>query len=381
MKIKILLYSVARSDLDRFIPLLNYLKKTQSIEFLVIASYIHYLPKFGNTHKFLKDYNLIKRRINLNFIDNPKFISEQVANEIRFISKTITKVRPNVILVLGDRYEMIAAPIAALPFKIPIVHFYGGAVTYGAIDELVRHSISKMSHLHFTAHNNYSNRLIKMGEEKWRVHTVGIISLKNLKKQKILSNTKIEKSFNLDLKLKTLLVTIHPTTLNDLNLKNDIQNVLKAIKKTNMQAIFTYPNSDHGHETIIKLISVFCKNSKKYIFLKNLSAYLYPSILKKCFAMVGNSSSGIVEAASFKMPVINIGTRQDGKIHGKNVVNSDYSYRSITRAFEKISSKSFLKSISNIKNLYEPNMTPKEIFNLIEKLIKKPNLLKKKFVD
>ncbi|PDH18207.1 MAG: UDP-N-acetylglucosamine 2-epimerase (hydrolyzing) [Pelagibacterales bacterium MED-G44] len=381
MKIKILLYSVARSDLDRFIPLLNYLKKTQSIEFLVIASYIHYLPKFGNTHKFLKDYNLIKRRINLNFIDNPKFISEQVANEIRFISKTITKVRPNVILVLGDRYEMIAAPIAALPFKIPIVHFYGGAVTYGAIDELVRHSISKMSHLHFTAHKNYSNRLIKMGEEKWRVHTVGIISLKNLKKQKILSNTKIEKSFNLDLKLKTLLVTIHPTTLNDLNLKNDIQNVLKAIKKTNMQAIFTYPNSDHGHETIIKLISVFCKNSKKYIFLKNLSAYLYPSILKKCFAMVGNSSSGIVEAASFKMPVINIGTRQDGKIHGKNVVNSDYSYRSITRAFEKISSKSFLKSISNIKNLYEPNMTPKEIFNLIEKLIKKPNLLKKKFVD
>ena len=254
MKIKILLYSVARSDLDRFIPLLNYLKKTQSIEFLVIASYIHYLPKFGNTHKFLKDYNLIKRRMNLNFIDNPKFISEQVANEIRFISKTITKVRPNVILVLGDRYEMIAAPIAALPFKIPIVHFYGGAVTYGAIDELVRHSISKMSHLHFTAHKNYSNRLIKMGEEKWRVHTVGIISLKNLKKQKILSNTKIEKSFNLDLKLKTLLVTIHPTTLNDLNLKNDIQNVLKAIKKTNMQAIFTYPNSDHGHETIIKLI-------------------------------------------------------------------------------------------------------------------------------
>ena len=220
-----------------------------------------------------------------------------------------------------------------------------------------------------------------MGEEKWRVHTVGIINLKNLKKQKILSNTEIEKSFNLDLKLKTLLVTIHPTTLNDLNLKNDIQNVLKAIKKTNMQAIFTYPNSDHGHETIIKLISVFCKDSKKYIFLKNLSAYLYPSILKKCFAMVGNSSSGIVEAASFKMPVINIGTRQDGKIHGKNVVNSDFSYISITKAFEKISSKSFLKSISNLKNLYEPNMTPKEIFNLIEKLTKKPNLLKKKFVD
>jgi len=381
MKIKILLYSVARSDLDRFIPLMNYLKKTQSIEFLAIASYIHYLPKFGNTHKFLKDYNLIKRRINLNFVDNPKFISEQVANEIRFISKTITKVRPNIILVLGDRYEMIAAPIAALPFKIPIVHFYGGAVTYGAIDELVRHSISKMSHLHFTAHKDYSNRLIQMGEEKWRVHTVGIINLKNLKKQKILSNTEIEKSFNLDLKLKTLLVTIHPTTLNDLNLKNDIQNVLKAIKKTNMQAIFTYPNSDHGHETIIKLISVFCKDSKKYIFLKNLSAYLYPSILKKCFAMVGNSSSGIVEAASFKMPVINIGTRQDGKIHGKNVVNSDFSYISITKAFEKISSKSFLKSISNLKNLYEPNMTPKEIFNLIEKLTKKPNLLKKKFVD
>jgi len=362
-------------------PLLNYLKKMQSIEFLTIASYIHYLPKFGNTYKFLEDYNLIKRRINSNFIDNPKSISDHFANEVKFISKIISKSKPNTVLVLGDRYEMIAAPISALPFKIPVVHFYGGAVTYGAIDELVRHSISKMSHLHFTAHKKYTHRLIKMGEEKWRVYTAGIMNLKNLKKQRILSNAKIEKLFNLDLKLKTLLVTIHPTTLNDSNLKNDVINLLKAIKKTNMQAIFTYPNSDYGHGIIIKLISLFCKNNKKYIFLKNLSAYSYSSILKKCFAMVGNSSSGIVEAASFKIPVINLGLRQEGKIYGKNVVNSDFSYRNIIKAFKKISSKKFLRSLDTLKNLYEPKMTPKMIFNLIGNLIRKPNILKKKFID
>lgn len=379
MKIKILAYSVGRSDLDRFKPILEHLKKINSVHLLTIGSYIHYLSIFGNTYKYLKRYNLKKRNITNKLIDNPKFISENLAKEIQFVATVISKEQPDIIIVLGDRYEMLAAPISAIPFNIPIVHFYGGAITYGAIDELVRHSITKMSHFHFTAHKAYSKRILSMGEESWRVKTIGILNIKNLENQKILPEKKLKKILNLDLNNKTLLVTIHPTTIKNDNLKNDVKNLLKALKKIRMQVIFTYPNSDYGHKIIINLISNFCKNSKKFIFLKNLSSILYPSLLKKCIAMVGNSSSGIVESGSFNMPVVNIGTRQDGKIHGKNVINSDFSYKNIYNAINKATSKKFLNSIQNLKNEYKPSMSINKICNLILNIKRNKKILNKKF--
>jgi GDP/UDP-N,N'-diacetylbacillosamine 2-epimerase (hydrolysing) len=379
MKIKILAYSVGRSDLDRFKPILEHLKKMNSVHLLTIGSYIHYLSIFGNTYKYLKRYNLKKRNITNKLIDNPKFISENLAKEIQFVATVISKEQPDIIIVLGDRYEMLAAPISAIPFNIPIVHFYGGAITYGAIDELVRHSITKMSHFHFTAHKAYSKRILSMGEESWRVKTIGILNIKNLENQKILPEKKLKKILNLDLNNKTLLVTIHPTTIKNDNLKNDVKNLLKALKKIRMQVIFTYPNSDYGHKIIINLISNFCKNSKKFIFLKNLSSILYPSLLKKCIAMVGNSSSGIVESGSFNMPVVNIGTRQDGKIHGKNVINSDFSYKNIYNAINKATSKKFLNSIQNLKNEYKPSMSINKICNLILNIKRNKKILNKKF--
>ena len=379
MKIKILAYSVGRSDLDRFKPILEHLKKMNSVHLLTIGSYIHYLSIFGNTYKYLKRYNLKKRNITNKLIDNPKFISENLAKEIQFVATVISKEQPDIIIVLGDRYEMLAAPISAIPFNIPIVHFYGGAITYGAIDELVRHSITKMSHFHFTAHKAYSKRILSMGEESWRVKTIGILNIKNLENQKILPEKKLKKILNLDLNNKTLLVTIHPTTIKNDNLKNDVKNLLKALKKIRMQVIFTYPNSDYGHKIIINLISNFCKNSKKFIFLKNLSSILYPSLLKKCIAMVGNSSSGIVESGSFNMPVVNIGARQDGKIHGKNVINSDFSYKNIYNAINKATSKKFLNSIQNLKNEYKPSMSINKICNLILNIKRNKKILNKKF--
>ena len=379
MKTKILVYSVGRSDLDRYEPILKCLKNHRSVKLITVASYIHYLSVFGETYQYLEKYNLQKRNKSKKLIDNPKYISENLANEINFTTKVITKQKPHIIIVLGDRYEMLAAPISAMPFNIPVVHFYGGAVTYGAIDELVRHSITKMSHFHLTAHDVYSKRILRMGEENWRVNTIGILNIVNLKKQKILNDRKVENILKLDLRDKTLLITIHPTTLDNLNLKDDIKNLLKAIKKTNMQAVFTYPNSDYGHKIIINSITNFCKKSKKYIFVKNLSLKLYPTLLKKCVAMIGNSSSGIVESASFSMPVVNLGARQDGKIHGKNIISCDFKYDNILKALNKVTSEKFLKSIKNLKNHYEPKISTDRICNLIIKLKSNQNLLKKKF--
>jgi len=381
MKIKILLYSVGRSDSDRYEPIINALQKHKNVELLIATSYIHHLKVFGSTFKNFKNFKLVKRNVVNKFIDEPKSLSLNLAKEIIFLTNTIHKIKPDIIIVLGDRYEMISAPIAALTFKIPVVHFYGGAITFGAIDEMIRHSISKMSHLHFTAHKTYSRRLLKMGEERWRVHTCGILNLNNLKKQKILSNLEIKKNIKIDLKNKTLLVTFHSTTLDNSNLKNDLKNLLKAIKKSQLQAIFTYPNSDNGHNMIINMISNFCEKSSRYIFLKNSSIYLYPTLLSKCVAMIGNSSSGIVESASFKLPVINLGSRQEGKVQGKNIINSNFVYDNILKSIYTCTSKKFINSLKNLKNVYEPKMTLKKIVNLILDIKDNKKILKKKFVD
>ncbi len=282
---------------------------------------------------------------------------------------------------MGDRYEILAPVAAAIPFNIPIVHIYGGAVTLGAIDELIRHGVTKISHLHLTAHHQYSNRLVKMGEEKWRIKTVGIPEITNLKKQKNISIDNLKKEIFLDLRIKTLLVTLHPTTINFKNIDKEIDNLLKALKKSKFQIIFTYPNSDLGHKKIIKKIKVFCQKKQQYVFIKNASISLYANLLKKCCAMIGNSSSGIVESASFKLPVVNIGIRQDGKVKPKNVITTNFEEKKILKAINKASSKKFKDMIKNLKNPYEKKINLQKISNFILKSCKNSKILHKRFID
>ena len=355
--IEIIAYSAARSDTDRFYPFLNSLKNQKKVNLSVVASYIHYICKFGNTFKHLnKNFNVKNRKIEKNnFIYSPSLLGKNLAKEIVYLSNLFKKKKPNILILMGDRYELLAPVTAAIPFNIPIVHFYGGAVTLGAIDELIRHGVTKMSHLHLTAHNKYSNRLSKMGEEKWRIKTVGIPEISNLKKQVNISFENLKKKIYLDLRLKTLLVTLHPTTLNLNNTYKEINILLKALKKTEFQIIFTYPNSDLGHQKIIEKIKSFCRKNERCIFIKNASISLYSNLLKKCCVMVGNSSSGIVEAASFKLPVVNIGIRQDGKVKPKNVINTNFKEKKILKAIKKALSKKFKYKIKNLKNPYEKN--------------------------
>ena len=381
--IKILAYSVARSDLDRFYPLLNSLNYQKKVNLRIVASYIHYMDLFGETVKdFKKNFKIEKRNFKKRKIkDNPNTLGKNLAEEIKFFSDIISKRKPDIILVMGDRYEMLSAAIAAIPYNIPIVHIYGGAVTEGAIDELVRHSITKMSHLHLTAHRQYSKRIIQMGEEKWRVKTIGVPEIKNLKKERVMSSYQLKKIINLNLNLKTLLITLHPTTLNIKNLKKQINNLLLAVKKSGYQAIFTYPNSDLGYTLIVKKIKSFCKNNSNYALIKNASLSLYSNLLKKCSVMVGNSSSGIVEATSFNLPVVNIGSRQDGKIKPKNVINTDFSSKKVLKSIRHATSKKFVKSIGGLKNPYEKEVNLDKISKMIVKIKDNPDILLKKFKD
>ena len=285
--------------------------------------------------------------------------------------------------MLGDRYEMLAAPCAAITFNIPIIHIYGGAVTEGAIDDLVRHSITKLSSFHLVATEEYKRRLIQLGEEKWRIKNIGVPELQYLRKIKKISKKEIEKKIGINLNKKTFLVNFHPITTEVDKTKKYILEILSVLHTINYQAIFTYPNADKGNEVIINEINKFVKNSKekKYIFIKNAGAELYANLLRNCYAMIGNSSSGIVEAASFKMPVINIGNRQKGKVFPENVIQTSYKKEEIKKSIDKISSYNFQIKLKKLKNPYEKNISKKQIANLIANLKLNNKLKIKKFID
>lgn len=381
--IKIIAYSSARSDTDRFFPFLNSLKKYKKVNLSVVASYIHYVDTFGDTIQHLKkNFHVEGRKFGTKILkDGPGEYGKNLATEINFLSNLFKRKKPHILILMGDRYEILAPSAAAIPFNIPIVHIYGGAVTLGAIDELIRHGVTKMSHLHLTAHYKYTNRLVNMGEEKWRIKTVGIPEIGNLRKQKKISIQNLKKEIFLDLRLKTLLVTLHPTTVNFKDIDKDIDSLLKALKKTEFQIIFTYPNSDLGHQKIIKKIKIFCKKNQNYVFIKNASISLYANLLKRCCVMVGNSSSGIVEAASFKLPVVNIGIRQDGKVKPKNVINTIFDEKEILKAIKKASSKKFKYSLKNLNNPYEKKIDLKKISSFILRSCKNSKILHKRFID
>ena len=381
---KIFVLSVGRSDYDRYYPIINELNKYKKVKLFLFLTKAHQDKVFGKTINFVnKQFKILKGRhakndIKGNFMEGS--ITSSFSKDLLFLSKEIKKQKPDLLIVLGDRYEMLIGPIAAAPFNLPVIHFFGGAVTEGAIDELVRHAITKMSHFHFVAIENYKNRLIQLGEESWRIKKIGIHELKYLKKLKKVKINKLEKEQKFDFSSPYLLATYHPVTLELDKLDYQIKSFVKAIKKTKMNIIFTYPNADPGYEKIIKYINKNFKNKKKYKIIKNAGSTLYSNLIRNSSALIGNSSSGIVEAASFNKPAINIVTRQNGKYMPKNVINTGYSSNDIIRGIKLALTKKFNNKIRNLTNPYESNITIKRVANIILNLKANDKLLRKKFI-
>ncbi len=383
-KLKVSVYSVGRSDLDRYIPFLYDLKQNKKISLSIYLGKAHFLKKFGFTYKeFLKKGFSIKPRKYLGtFSDNEKAIAQNIAEETKYLNENFNKDKPNFLILLGDRYEILAGACASLGYNIPIIHLFGGAVTEGAIDEQIRHAITKISHLHFVAHKKYKERLISMGEEPWRIKVIGIPVLKIMKNYKTINKRKLSKIIKIDITKPTALVTFHPVTLEASKTNFYMNNLLSSIKSSNLQAIFSYPNMDLGHQKIISKIKKFVKkNNKKYTIIKNASGLLYTNLLRSAQVMVGNTSSGIVEAASFNIPVVNIGDRQKGKIIPAHVINVGYSIKNIKTGIKKSQSKIFLKNIKNMKNPYEISSFKEKFSNFLLKTSSSKTLIKKKFFE
>jgi UDP-hydrolysing UDP-N-acetyl-D-glucosamine 2-epimerase len=378
MKKKILIISSGRADFYLLENLMvNSLKKKINSNLLLIGS--HFIKGYGKVKVSKEIKNKLINKVQLNLqSDNPQKILFFVSKLINKISKKFQKINPNLIVVLGDRYETLTVVYTAALMKIPVAHIHGGEITKGAIDDNFRHAITKMSHLHFTSTATYKKRIVQLGEKKSNVHNVGSLGVENLKRVKFYDKKEIENKIGIKIKKKLHLVTFHPVTL-DKNEKIDhLLSALSELKDTTL--IFTAPNIDPDNINIIKKINKFNKQNKNSIFLRSLGQKLYFSCLKISDGVIGNSSSGIIEAPSLKIPTLNIGIRQKGRVMSNSIISCANNKLSIQNALQKIKSKKFLSKIKNEINPYYQLNTSEKIINVIKKT-KIDKLILKSFYD
>lgn len=306
--------------------------------------------------------------------------ARELSNVINEFAKVFKRIKPDIILILGDRYEILGAAVTALTMNIPIAHISGGEITEGASDNQIRHSITKMAHIHFPGAYVYGENIIKMGEEPWRVFYVGDPGIENIKMTKLLEKYELEKNLGLKISDETLLVTYHPVTLEVKNTDEQILNLVVALKEINKETIITYPNSDNGGDIIIKTLKEFSKKEKNVHLFKNLGSLKYLSLMKYCKVIVGNSSSAIVEGAYLKKAVVNIGNRQKGRLMADNIINVSNESKDIIKGIERALSKDFIENLENTKSLYGEGDTSKKIVEVLKSIDIDENLLNKKLI-
>ena len=383
MKRNICVVTGTRAEYGLLYWLMKEIVADNELELQLIVTGMHLSPEFGLTYKEIeKEFKIDKKIEMLLSSDTSIGISKSMGLAQISFSEAYEELKPDIVVVLGDRYEIFSATSAAMIANIPLAHLHGGETTEGAFDESIRHCITKMSHLHFTATDEYKNRVIQLGEHPNRVFNVGGMGIENIKRLKLLTRDEFEKSIDFKLNKKNILVTFHPVTLENSTAKEEFQELLDAIdelKDTNI--IFTKANSDTDGRIINQMIDEYVsKESNKSICFTSLGQLRYLSALQYVNAMVGNSSSGLLEAPSFKIGTINIGDRQKGRKKANSIIDCEPNKKSIKKAFKKLYFLEFQNSLVNVKNPYGDGCSSQKIIKEIKKVDLK-NILKKSFYD
>ena len=354
-------------------------------EVKLLVTGMHLSPEFGLTYKQIeKDGNKIDRKIEMLLSsDSAAGVSKSIGVGIIGFADAYSDLKPDLVLLLGDRFEIFAAATAAMIAKIPIAHCHGGEATEGLIDESIRHSITKMSHLHFTSTKEYRKRVIQLGEQPNRVFNVGALGIENINKLKLLNRSDFEKSIDFKLLKQVFLITFHPVTLEKSTAEEQFKNLLIALKTfKNTTFIFTMPNADNDGRIIIDLIHDFVLNniqtSKSFT---SLGQVRYLSAIKHANVVIGNSSSGLIEVPSFNKPTINIGDRQRGRVFGPSVINCKPLKKDIIDSIVIALSKTFTQKILKTKNPYGRINSSIEIIRILKKVSIDTDLVKKRFFN
>jgi UDP-hydrolysing UDP-N-acetyl-D-glucosamine 2-epimerase len=373
----------ARSDYGIYVPVLREIQSEPDLTLHLMVTGMHLAPEYGNTVEEIEQSGFaIGERVEMLLAsDRPESIGKSMGLGTIGFSQAFARFRPDILLLLGDRFEMHAAAVAALPFRIPLAHIHGGESTEGLIDEPIRHSLTKMSHLHFASTRRYAVRIVQMGEAPWRVTVSGAPSLDNLVGISLPGQEALEDLVGMPLRVPPLLVTYHPVTLEYEETRPQTEELLAALASAGHPVVFTYPNADTYGRAIIEMIDAFVSANASARAVRSLGTQGYFGLMKFCAGMVGNSSSGIIEAASFGLPVVNIGNRQRGRVRGANVLDVGYSRDDILDGIRRALEPEFRIRLTGMRNPYGDGRAAPRIVKVLKETELDKRLLLKRFHD
>jgi UDP-hydrolysing UDP-N-acetyl-D-glucosamine 2-epimerase len=375
--------TVGRSDYGIYQPILRRIAADPALSLRIIAGGMHLSPEFGLTVRAIEadGFEIADRIEMLLSSDTPLAAAVSMGLGTQGFAAAYARERPDILVVLGDRMEMHAAALAALPFRIPVAHIHGGELSYGAIDDALRHSMTKLSHLHFVSTEEHARRVIQLGEEPWRVTVSGAPALDHLKTFAPWAPAELAERLDVAAEPPPLLVTFHPATLEADRTEQHTIELLAALDMSGLPVVFTQPNADTGGRIIAELIAAFVATHATARYLANAGTQGYFSLMAAAAAMVGNSSSGLIEAPSLRLPVVNVGSRQAGRVRAANVIDVNDDREDILRGIRRAMSPSFRASLADLVNPYGTGTAAGTIVDRLRTVSLDQGLVQKRFHD
>lgn len=383
MKRKVCVVTGTRADYGLLRWLMEEIKGRSELELQILVTGMHLSPEFGLTWQAIEqDGFRIDRKVEMLLSsDTPTGISKSIGLGIIGFADAFAELDPDIVLLLGDRFEILGAATAAMAARLPIAHLHGGELTEGAMDDVIRHAVTKMSHYHFAASETYRQRVIQLGEAPERVFTVGALGLDNIRHLKLLSRRELEQSINFELRLRNLLITFHPVTLEGDSAIGQFAELMAALEELeDTGLIFTMPNADAESRGLIRMVESFVDRHPSAICYSSLGQLRYLSCMREVDGVVGNSSSGLIEAPALHKGTINIGSRQAGRLKAASVIDCAPERECISSAIRYLYSNSFQSTLSKVVNPYGEPGAGKKVADKLANL-KLDNVLHKKFHD
>lgn len=385
MKRRIAVVTTSRADYSHLYWPLKLMQAHPDVDLQLIVMASHLSPEFGATvAEIERDGFPIAARIeSLLSSDSDVGMAKSIGVAVLSLADALGAMRPDLLLLIADRYEMLAPAAVALSLRIPIAHIEGGEISEGAIDDAVRNALTKMSHIHFTSTEAARARVIAMGEEPWRAHRAGAPSLDHLRRSRLMTREEVEARCGVDLEKPALLVAYHPVTLEQ-DTTVEAAALFAALEQIaaegDAQILFCYPNADAGSRRLIDRTRRFLEEHPRGKMFVNLDAVTYWSLLRQAAAMIGNSSSGIMETASFALPTVNVGLRQKGRERARNVLDAEPDAAAIGARVAEARSEAFRKSLAGMTNPYGDGHAAERIVEVLTTLPLGPQLLIKRAV-
>ncbi|MEP9370668.1 UDP-N-acetylglucosamine 2-epimerase [Mesorhizobium sp. KR1-2] len=380
---KILIATVGRSDYGVCRPVMNRIATESGLCYELLVTGAHLSQASGGTiDEIVNDSRPISGRVPLpETLGGPRPTAEAMGVAMAGSARVFAEKRPDLLLVLGDRFEMFAVASAAVPFNIPIAHIHGGELSFGAIDEVFRHAITKMAHLHFAATMDYADRIVRMGEEPWRVTVSGAPSLDTIREAQLPDPATLAQRFGISLERPPLLVTFHPVTRQPEQALGHVSALLNALRQVDIPVVLTAPNADAGSDIIRAEYLRFLDERADCRLVENFGALNYLAMLREAAAVIGNSSSGLIETPALKVPTVNIGERQQGRTRAANVIDVPTTADEILGGIRKALDPAFRSSLVGLVNPYGDGHAAERIVEVLKSVELGPHLLAKRFYD